>query len=34
VRVKFSRSESKWLLFNPRNDDRPMPSSDAPKADD
>jgi len=24
--VRFSRSESKWLLFSPRNDTRPMPS--------
>lgn len=26
--VKFSRSESKWLLFNSRNDTRPMPASE------
>lgn len=26
LKVRFSRSESKWLLFNARNDTRPMPS--------
>lgn len=26
LRIRFSRSESKWLLFNSRNDTRPMPA--------
>jgi poly-gamma-glutamate synthesis protein (capsule biosynthesis protein) len=25
--LRFSRAESKWLLFNPRNDTRPMPAA-------
>lgn len=28
LRVRFSHSESKWLLFNSRNDTRPMPASE------
>jgi poly-gamma-glutamate synthesis protein (capsule biosynthesis protein) len=27
LKIKLSRSESKWLLFNARNDTRPMPSA-------
>jgi poly-gamma-glutamate synthesis protein (capsule biosynthesis protein) len=27
LKIKLSRSESKWLLFNSRNDTRPMPSA-------
>ena len=32
-KVKLSRSESKWMLFNPRNDGKPMPYV-APRDDD
>jgi hypothetical protein len=28
VRLRFSRSESKWELFNSRNDTTPMPSAE------
>jgi len=28
LKIRFSHSESKWLLFNSRNDTRPMPSSE------
>lgn len=31
MKVRFSHSESKWLLFNSRNDTRPMPSSEREK---
>jgi poly-gamma-glutamate synthesis protein (capsule biosynthesis protein) len=33
LQVRFSRSESKWLLFNSRNDTRPMPAAGASKED-
>ena len=32
--LKFSRSESKWLLFNSRNDTRPMPAARKPEGQD
>lgn len=28
IKVKFSRSQLKWMLFNPRNDGKPMPYVD------
>jgi len=34
VTLKFSRSESRWQLFNSRNDTRPMPSARRGKGDD
>jgi poly-gamma-glutamate synthesis protein (capsule biosynthesis protein) len=34
LKIRFARSESKWMLFNPRNDTRPMPSSKTPNNDD
>jgi hypothetical protein len=34
LRVKLSRSESKWLLVNPHNDTRPMPAAHKTKAQD
>ena len=33
VRLRFSRSESKWELFNTRNDTRPMPSAERRQGD-
>jgi poly-gamma-glutamate synthesis protein (capsule biosynthesis protein) len=32
--LKFSRSEARWQLFNPRNDTRPMPSARRGRVDD
>jgi hypothetical protein len=26
LRIKFSRSQSRWMLFSERNDTRPMPA--------
>lgn len=34
LKVKWSRSSSRWLLFNERNDTRPMPAVRAPKDND
>ncbi len=34
VRLRFSRSESRWELFNTRNDTRPMPSAQRHRPDD
>ncbi len=34
LRIKLSRSESKWLLFSSRNDTRPMPAAKAQTDDD
>jgi poly-gamma-glutamate synthesis protein (capsule biosynthesis protein) len=28
LKLRFSQSESRWMLFNSRNDERPMPSAD------
>jgi len=30
LKVRFSRSDDRWLLYNGRNDTRPMPSADRP----
>jgi hypothetical protein len=34
VKVKFSRSDSKWLLFSSRNDTRPMPAAGSGEKDE
>ena len=33
LKVRFSRSEERWLLYNERNDTRPMPSARTPRGE-